>query len=310
MTLLASIRGARPPDHEAPGTRPGRRSGDAPAELPGGPHRDTAATTAPAHPFDVLAAGYDSGFSERTLGRWLRRRVWDRLDQFLPREGSFIDLGCGTGEDALWLAGRGARVRAVDASRAMLERARAKAAARGLAGRVELVHADLADAAARAEALRGPTFDGALSDFGAINCAPVRVSLFTALADALRPGARLVVVAMGPFCAWETATALVTGRFRMAFRRARSGAQAALGDGAGLPVWYPSPGRLRSECAGPFRRLHLEPLGLLLPTTRYAGLVERHPRLFGRLERMERGLARFGAAAWLADHHLGVFERR
>ncbi len=46
--------------------------------------------------------------------------------------GDVIDLGCGTGENALHLAARGLRVMGVDGSPAAVERARAKAAERGL----------------------------------------------------------------------------------------------------------------------------------------------------------------------------------
>jgi SAM-dependent methyltransferase len=47
--------------------------------------------------------------------------------------GDVLDVGCGTGENALLLASRGRRVLGVDASPAAVERAREKAAARGLA---------------------------------------------------------------------------------------------------------------------------------------------------------------------------------
>ncbi|HEY6099455.1 MAG TPA: class I SAM-dependent methyltransferase, partial [Anaeromyxobacter sp.] len=47
--------------------------------------------------------------------------------------GDVLDAGCGTGENALYLAGRGNRVTGVDGSPLAVERARAKAAERGLA---------------------------------------------------------------------------------------------------------------------------------------------------------------------------------
>jgi cyclopropane fatty-acyl-phospholipid synthase-like methyltransferase len=47
--------------------------------------------------------------------------------------GTVLDVGCGTGENALWLAAQGRTVTGVDASPTAIERARAKAAERGLA---------------------------------------------------------------------------------------------------------------------------------------------------------------------------------
>jgi SAM-dependent methyltransferase len=56
--------------------------------------------------------------------------------------GRALDLGCGEGADAIWLAGRGWRVTAVDHSRVALARAAAHAAEAGVS--VDWRHADLA----------------------------------------------------------------------------------------------------------------------------------------------------------------------
>jgi 2-polyprenyl-3-methyl-5-hydroxy-6-metoxy-1,4-benzoquinol methylase len=55
--------------------------------------------------------------------------------------GDALDLACGLGQNALWLAEQGYRVTAVDVSRVALERAQAEAQARGLA--LNFVEADL-----------------------------------------------------------------------------------------------------------------------------------------------------------------------
>jgi SAM-dependent methyltransferase len=56
--------------------------------------------------------------------------------------GRALDVGCGEGADALWLAGQGWRVTAVDISQVALDRAAAAATA-GLAGRLTWQQADL-----------------------------------------------------------------------------------------------------------------------------------------------------------------------
>lgn len=55
--------------------------------------------------------------------------------------GQALDVGCGEGGDAVWLARRGWQVTAVDISRVALERAAAAAA--GIGGRVAWTRADL-----------------------------------------------------------------------------------------------------------------------------------------------------------------------
>ena len=62
--------------------------------------------------------------------------------------GRALDVGCGEGGDALWLAGRGWRVTAVDISQVALDRGAAAAGAGGadLAGRVTWKQADVTTA--------------------------------------------------------------------------------------------------------------------------------------------------------------------
>ncbi len=58
--------------------------------------------------------------------------------------GTALDLGCGEGGDAIWLAGRGWRVTAVDVSVIALERAAADAATAGVEARIDFQQHDLA----------------------------------------------------------------------------------------------------------------------------------------------------------------------
>lgn len=100
-----------------------------------------------ARAFDAAAAGYDEAFTFTHLGRWYRTAARKWLEAAFRPGSHILELGCGTGEDALWLAGRGIRVTALDASPAMLEVARAKAAQAGAEAEaaIRFVGADLAD---------------------------------------------------------------------------------------------------------------------------------------------------------------------
>ncbi|TDC79015.1 class I SAM-dependent methyltransferase [Actinomadura sp. 7K507] len=60
--------------------------------------------------------------------------------------GTALDLGCGEGADAIWLAGRGWRVTAVDISGVALERAARHAGAAGVTDRIDWQRHDLASA--------------------------------------------------------------------------------------------------------------------------------------------------------------------
>jgi SAM-dependent methyltransferase len=102
--------------------------------------------------------------------------------------GTILDVGCGTGEDAIRLATFGHRVLGVDLARAAIERARAKASARGSVAEF-LVH----DAFELASL--GRRFDTAL-DVGCFHTLQPadRTRYSASLAAAVRPGGRAFIL--------------------------------------------------------------------------------------------------------------------
>jgi SAM-dependent methyltransferase len=242
-------------------------------------------------PFDALAAGYDRSFTGTPLGVLLRESVQRRLDARFAAGERVLELACGTGDDAVHLGRRGVRVLATDASEAMIERARVKAA--GLGETVEVRRLAIEDLAA----LDGP-FDGAFSDFGGLNCVSDLAAVGKTLADLLRPGAPLLLCVMGPLVPWEWAG--------LRFRRLRRGGV----EWRGITVRYPSPGALRRAFAPDFRPLRLSAVNALLPPTEWEAWAGRHPRLLAALARWERRLETVPPLPWLADHYLLELERR
>ncbi|MEO9325633.1 class I SAM-dependent methyltransferase [Nocardioides sp. C4-1] len=77
-------------------------------------------------------------------------RIWSgNPNRFLVEEvaglepGTAVDVGCGEGADAVWLAGRGWQVTGVDVSGVALERAAGHAAGAGVADRTQWLRADV-----------------------------------------------------------------------------------------------------------------------------------------------------------------------
>ena len=260
-------------------------------------------------PFDAAARSYDADFSSTPLGRLQRERVWALLDRVLPPAGRILDLGCGTGEDARWLAQRGAeRVVGCDASEAMLSEARRKLDTDGLGDRVGLRRFDLSRIAAEPMPPEAP-FDAAISNFGAVNCVEDRRTLATTVARWLSPGAPFVVVVMGRVCLWEIVVHLARLQPGTAFRRLRQGREVALPGGGRVRVWYPTTGDLRREFEPHFELRRTIGVGGFLPPPYLDPLVRNRPRLLARLGRLEARLG--GRRPWsgLADHVALVFAR-
>ena len=247
--------------------------------------------------FDGLARDYDLKFTESAVGRILREVVWTRLQETFRPCRTVLELGCGTGEDAIWLARRGIRVLASDAAASMIEVARRKAQAAGCAEQIEFrcfpmerVRAELEDR----------SFDGVFSDFGALNCVRDLSSLVAQVSTLVRPGGRLFWVLMGKHVPWEWAWYLSRGEWRRAWRRTRS-------EGAswrGISVVYPTPREMIRRLHPAFQVSRLTPLGFALPPSYAAAWLDRSPRCLAMLARLEAAGRRASFLAALADHYV------
>jgi SAM-dependent methyltransferase len=262
------------------------------------------------HAFDATAAAYDEDFTHTRLGRWLRDEVHAELRPHITAGSRILELGGGTGEDAVTYAGWGARVTVVDASASMLEVARQKrdAAPPPVRERVILLHGDL-DAPLPPEVGTGAPYDLIVANFGVINCVRRRDRLFVRLAPLIADTGRMALVPMSPWCPWEITWHLARGRPRDAFRRLRRRARAHVGGGGTIEVTYPGMRRLARDAAPAFRLVRTVGIGALLPPTYLSPLVDRHPGLYDRIRAIEvRVHGRPGFRSW-NDHTLAWFER-
>src|SRR6185437_83388 len=101
--------------------------------------------------FDSVAADYDGPRGNNELIQRMRATLWDTVCRELPGGGRLLDLGCGTGLDAIEFARRGYQV----------------VAAAGMEARVATAHLGIQQLDRLDDA-----FDGIYSNFGPLNCAP------------------------------------------------------------------------------------------------------------------------------------------
>ena len=120
--------------------------------------------------FDSVAADYDGDRGNNAAIKDMRCEMWRWLDRAFPANSRLIDLGCGTGLDAVRMAQMGHHVLATDWSGAMVQRSVDRARAERVSERV----AGLNVGAHELHLIGGETsYDGIYSNLGPLNCVPI-----------------------------------------------------------------------------------------------------------------------------------------
>jgi ubiquinone/menaquinone biosynthesis C-methylase UbiE len=257
--------------------------------------------------FDSVAADYDGERGNNALVQDMRQEMWRWLDQTFPPGSRLLDLGCGTGLDAIRMAGLGHSVTATDWSQAMVRRTEERAEREQLTGRVRALNVG----AHELGRLEGEaTFDGAYSDLGALNCVPEPAVVAAECARLLRPGGSLVFSVIGRVCPWEIGHYLLRGRWaRVKVRYAGGAVPVSLNRHI---VWtsYYGPREFYREFSLHFRLVHYRGLCLFAPPPYLTGARERHPGWYRTLWRLDRLTAGWPLMRTMGDHFLIVMRRR
>lgn len=273
-------------------------------------HRQPAAPDAP---FDIVAREYDAAFTDTPIGRLLRDRVWVLLSRQMAttRRTTALELNCGTGEDAVWLAGQGWRVLATDISAEMVAATKAKAKKAGLEA---MIRAEVCSIADIARLTPGALEPGLIcSNFGGLNClSPAEIkNLGIDLQELIPQNGIFAAVVMSRFCCWEALYFLLKGKPREAFRRlSRKPVAARLGESAGVATWYYSPAEFRKLMGSGFGHTQstvVYPVGFWLPPSYLNPFFNKYPRFLRLLNFLEKHCT----PAWLApmaDHFFICFQ--
>ena len=258
------------------------------------------------HAFDALAATYDDTFSNTSTGRYLRNRVQQRLISHFTSGDFILEMGCGTGEDARFLAEQGIKILATDASPEMRAITQSKTA--------EFSHVTVASLDISALPHEFPVndyqqLDGVFASFGVLNCIPEWQTLAQWLASRLEAGATACFGVMSPFCVWETVWHGAHLDFKVATRRWRKNVFQPRDDAPPLAVYYPTIRRLTREFEPYFQRMTVHPLGLFLPPSDVFPVIEKRSGLRNLLTRLEQTIENRSMLSLFADHYWIEFQR-
>jgi ubiquinone/menaquinone biosynthesis C-methylase UbiE len=255
--------------------------------------------------FDQMAREYDDVFTNSMIGRAQRDAVWSVLTQIFQSGNHVLELNCGTGEDALFLARNGISVTACDASEQMIQIASGRL-------RNEVPRAPVKFNLLPTEQIRelqsSTQFDGIFSNFSGLNCIPDLKQTAEDLATLLPPGAPLLVCLSTRFCLWEMLWFAFHGNFRKAFRRCSGHAIAKVGEFT-VDVYYPTVRKLQILFSPSFVLRSCTGVGVTVPPSYVESWVRNHPKLLRTLRTIDQVICGHPGFRVLGDHVLLHFER-
>jgi 2-polyprenyl-3-methyl-5-hydroxy-6-metoxy-1,4-benzoquinol methylase len=240
--------------------------------------------------YDVEAAVYDA----RVAGdAWMRDVLWRRYAQLFRPGHRVLDIGCGTGIDARFLAGRGIHVVAIDRAPAMIREARSGMANEGCDRLLDFRVMDASDLGSLPE--RG--FDGMIAAFASVSAVADMGGLSEKAAELVRPQGTVLVHSLNRWSLWEWMGHVRHGRWPEARRLGRDSERTfVIGGQAVRHYLYDGRDAYQRFFSRQFRLRQAYGLGILRPPHTVSRIPPPVVRALQALERPLRGHRPF--ASW------------
>ena len=257
--------------------------------------------------FDDIAIGYDAEFTDSTIGKIQRGIVQQYLKKNLSPASEILEINCGTGTDAQFLAQQGHRVTFTDASPNMI--AIAKNKTDGLRGIVSGFVWDMR----KPFPLQSIKYDYIFSNFGGLNClSPQELNILAIqLTNRLNDKGKCIFIVMGRKCLWERIYFIAKGKPESAFRRnSKIAVQARLNSETTLDIWYYSPAEIIESFSSGFSVTHHKPVGFFIPPSYFNKLIGNKNIGIRMLVFLEGCFRNWSLLSNRSDHYLITLQKR
>jgi len=257
--------------------------------------------------FDAAASSYDNKFTNTSIGRKQRDHVWTYLiNLFKQRKEqlNILELNCGTGEDAIWMAQQGHQVLATDVSIKMLEESNKKLVIAGLDKKIQTKQFDLTDPKNFEPKQK---FDLVFSNFGGLNCLSIEElnSLSSSLNPWLKKDAQLVFVIMPKHTQLDSWYRLLKFKWTSRKERRKGFTEVNL-NGVDVPCYYHNVEEIKSAFQD-FKVQEYQSISFL--PSYFESFAQRRPTLFKYLLRYEERKLNKPQDVNQSDHYLITLQK-
>jgi len=253
--------------------------------------------------FDQAASAYDKTFTESTIGKAQRKRVyhWLKEANFPGENKSIFEINCGTGFDAEHFHNQGIQVTATDGSPEMIN------VAKSLRNK-EIDFSVLDFDNVNEKTIHG---DDVFSNFGGLNCLSGEElsELLNRISKTQKTGDKMALVIMPKYCLMEGVYFFFRFRWRKMYRRnTNSGLQVNV-DGKNVLTYYHSPKSVQRMLSDYTITLK-KPVAFCLPPSYLEPFFTHRPRFLGFLSRLEKLLGRISVFSGWSDHYILIAEKQ
>ncbi|MDN3583235.1 class I SAM-dependent methyltransferase [Mucilaginibacter flavus] len=255
--------------------------------------------------FSRQSVVFDEIYSTNTIINYKRGRVREHVMQYLKPGSKILELNSGTGEDAIYFAQQGHHVHATDVSTGM----------QGVLSQKSEPYRDLISfetcSYTQLDQLKnqGP-YDYIFSNFGGLNCTGELEKVLLSFDTLLKPGGKVAMVIIPPFCLWETLL-IFKGKFKTATRRFFAGkGRTAHIEGSYFKCFYYKPSFIINTLHKSFNVLGVEGLCTIVPPSYIEGFAEKHPKAYSFLKAKEDRLKSSWPWKYMGDYFVISLQKR
>jgi len=262
-----------------------------------------------AEAFDSASDEYDFTINQNFINVWIRKKSIRELLSIVKPEDVLLEIGSGTGAEALELSKSVRGIVATDISSKMVSLLRRKIQARGLEEKIKPIRLGAFEIEKARDYLPNGKTRVAYSFNGALNC-ELRIREFpSSLWKVLEPGGLFVCSVRNTLCLSEALShASVFQLNRMAPRK-KQPVMVSVG-GMDIPSYYYPPGKFVEFFRSYFKLKKMIGLPALMPPAYLSNVYVKVRKVLFFLENAENALAGLYPVNRFGDQTLLVFERR
>jgi ubiquinone/menaquinone biosynthesis C-methylase UbiE len=251
--------------------------------------------------YNEQAHSYDDDLARGHLAVKIREHLQKKLAKNFKKEEHILEIGCGTGTDAIFIAEKGIFVTAIDPSKKMLEIAKRKVTDSGTGTHIELINVRGEDIIK----LQNQVFTGAYSNFNALNHLEDLKKFSMDLASILQPKSKVYIVMLNKMCFIESFMHLLLLKPILAYKKLTD-RQATLS--VKLKLFFPR--RVKEIFSAHFDTVSITGFGIFIPPDNFSRLYRRLKVFFNIAGLFEVIISSVYPFYSFCDHYLIEMEKR